>query len=597
MYAALSICQDVCLPATLCAGELVRDGLPDAALFSLADMARKTLEEQRGGPAANPSRPASGDPLSLPCGVRVIYLENGRIVSDGWSNQANLLQNARLAAMRALNVKAPAKEAPVACLVEVTLPAKPLGKNGFFAAKKLDTGRQGMHITLGEKDVWLYASDFLVKGRSVSSLTEDACSSLGAKPQDVVDERLKFEVYDAAMALSLPDAPPVRLYRGGKLFDISQLDRAAVDAALTRARQWYVANRQEDGAFPYVYHPQSDEAKDDDDSQVRRLFNLAALGMLYKANKDAEIRDFGSKALDLVLKDYADDVQKPWGYIKDGENVRLGSAAAALLAIIRLDLLETKGRQAERLAAFIEGMRQEDGSYSTFFLPYGKQGSEDYYPGEAQLALMEWYAARKDAWAITGVSKSLDFYRTYFGKSMSMPMIPWHTQAYVKLHRVKPSPTLADFIFRMNDLLVSAQQRGRDIPEDCRGQIVNPQKRGGNAHVSGTGVYVEGLADALALARELGDSARIDRYRTALIWAMRNLIQFQIKDGCDTWCMPNSAKAVGGFRSTLENADIRIDNMQHCVCALLKARAVLADADYRDIAEAEARDKKQAAAK
>ena len=59
---------------------------------------------------------------------------------------------------------------------------------------------------------------------------------------------------------------------------------------------------------------------------------------------------------------------------------------------------------------------------------------------------------------------------------------------------------LADFVFEINDWPLPMRQWD-GVTEDLRGRFCNPNRRDfGPPHAASTGVYLEGLADALTLA-------------------------------------------------------------------------------------------------
>ncbi|MBV8968192.1 MAG: hypothetical protein JO331_03925, partial [Verrucomicrobia bacterium] len=83
-----------------------------------------------------------------------------------------------------------------------------------------------------------------------------------------------------------------------------------------------------------------------------------------------------------------------------------------------------------------------------------------------------------------------------------------------------------------------------------------------------TGFISEGVAASWEMAIAVGDVERTARYAAAWSEAMRfmtNLIVFPE----DVFALRAGTKAIGGVRCTLTRSDIRIDQVSHCLHALV----------------------------
>jgi hypothetical protein len=107
----------------------------------------------------------------------------------------------------------------------------------------------------------------------------------------------------------------------------------------------------------------------------------------------------------------------------------------------------------------------------------------------------------------------------------------------------------------------------------------------GPPHASSTGVYLEGLVDAFALARALGDQARADRYRRAICGGIRSAMQLQFADETDLYYVRDREACEGALRTTVYDNEIRVDNVQHMLMALLDILTVFTDDDFVDTGE------------
>jgi hypothetical protein len=139
---------------------------------------------------------------------------------------------------------------------------------------------------------------------------------------------------------------------------------------------------------------------------------------------------------------------------------------------------------------------------------------------------------------------------------------------------------LADAVFAMNDWLLGVQQWETAPHPDCQGRFHDPSRPFGPPHASSTAVYLEGLADAVALGRAVGEHDRVDRYRTAIRRGLRSLSQLTFKDDVDMFYISKREAVRGGVRTSEYDNAIRIDNVQHSLTALDKILKVFSPEDY-----------------
>ena len=101
----------------------------------------------------------------------------------------------------------------------------------------------------------------------------------------------------------------------------------------------------------------------------------------------------------------------------------------------------------------------------------------------------------------------------------------------------------------ISDWLLPMQQWD-NLPPDLPGRFYNPSRPDyGPPHAASTGVYMEGFADATALARALGDSTREAAYEQALQRGLRSLRQLQFRDQYDTYYISKKNRVLGALRT------------------------------------------------
>jgi hypothetical protein len=154
--------------------------------------------------------------------------------------------------------------------------------------------------------------------------------------------------------------------------------------------------------------------------------------------------------------------------------------------------------------------------------------------------------------------------------------VPWHTQAAAIIFRLTGDAQWRDYIFEMNDWLLQHQEYGGTVEPDYWGRFYSPHKpEYGPPHASATGVYLEGLVDAWLLAREAGDDKRSAAYLQAIKRGIRSIAQLQFSSALDCYYISRKQRVMGAIRTESDNNEIRIDNMQHALAALLKFKTAL----------------------
>jgi hypothetical protein len=237
-----------------------------------------------------------------------------------------------------------------------------------------------------------------------------------------------------------------------------------------------------------------------------------------------------------------------------------------------------RDRYADLRLALLDGlaaMQLDSGRFMTNFQPSPSSASQDYYPGEALLAIARQYAlSAAPKWRAV-CDKSLPYYVSYFRSNRPAPFVPWHTQAWGQLARATLLAKYADFVFEMTDFLAARQIEAADptVPIYDGGFDVHSTGRTGVS----SAVYLEGFADAVRTAEAMGDHERARQYRAIVRKAARFVLQLQFREE-ECYYIKSPRDVVGGIRNTPGDPSLRIDHAQHGLAALLGAAAVLSPA-------------------
>ena len=364
----------------------------------------------------------------------------------------------------------------------------------------------------------------------------------------------------------------VETYRGNRLIPTDLPAVELTDKVISGVARWFMSNQDADGALPYKYDPSSDTYSTSD-NPIRRFMASIAFNRMAHALGRQDMKVAAQKNLDYNLSRFY-RVENNYGMITWQGSVKLGSMALAGLAIVESSFAEKWKRELTALRKTIDSLWQQSGAFKTFLYPSGRNDNQNFYPGEALLFWATCLQQQHDSGLMDRALKSTFYYRRYFWKDPNPAFVPWHTQAATVLFRLTGDSCLRDYIFEINDWLLPHQQWGGSLDPDYWGRFYSPDKPFGSPHASATGVYLEGLVDALVLAREIGDVARADAYDQAIRRGLRSMAQLQYHDDFDAYYVKRKVRVIGAVRTESANNEIRIDNLQHGLMALLKYREI-----------------------
>ena len=365
---------------------------------------------------------------------------------------------------------------------------------------------------------------------------------------------------------------PVTLFRGSTLVEpmpYTMSDRA--EALANGIGQWFMRNMSADGSLPYKYWP-SQGKKSPADNAIRRFLGTLSLARLGALQENQAMCDAAQRNLRFNLNRYFKDIGGGHGAIVEGNVAKLGAAALAGLAIMDSPGREEFSRELTMLAAGIESLVDDKLGFRTFFFPAERDGDNwNFYSGEALLFWAE--AVRRGMSFAPSVERCAAVSRCcrkiHF-KKRNPAFVPWHTQACTSLFAHSGRREFAKFVFEINDWLLPMQQWD-DLPPDLPGRFYNPGRPDyGPPHAASTGAYMEGLADATALARALGDPTRLSAYEQALQRGLRSLRQLQFRDQHDTYYISKKNRVLGALRTETYDNAIRVDSAAHALLAAIK---------------------------
>ena len=179
------------------------------------------------------------------------------------------------------------------------------------------------------------------------------------------------------------------------------------------------------------------------------------------------------------------------------------------------------------------------------------------------LSLMRLYEYTQNTSYLESVQKAFYYYRNYWRENKNNAFIPWHTQTYKILYNITKDTEVADFIFEMNDWMIDAYQIYKsEYPDEIGGF---PKY----FPTFSTSVFLEGINDAYNVAIMTDDTSHIEKYEEAIRLGTRFMLQIQFNEE-NSFYLENKTRSIGGFKTSLTDNIMRIDNTQHSVMALIK---------------------------
>ena len=362
------------------------------------------------------------------------------------------------------------------------------------------------------------------------------------------------------------------LFRGSTLVRPTPSDgkNRAADLAAGIGR-WMLGNMRPDGGLPYKYWP-SRGSESPADNAIRRFLASLSLARLGEHRGDAEIRDAARRNLRFNLARYFRPLGDGRGAIVERTGAKLGAAALAALCILESPASSEFATELGMLAAGVASLADADLGFRTFFFPAERDGENwNFYSGEALLFWAE--ALRRKSPGAPSLERCVAAFarcRARHLRARNPAFVPWHTQACASLFAQTGRREFADFVFETNDWLLPMQQWD-GLPADLRGRFHDPARpEFGPPHAASTGAYLEGLADAWALARSEGDRARAAAYGRVIDRGLRSLRQLQFRGPHDMFYIAKRKRVRGALRTEAYDNTVRVDSAAHALAAALK---------------------------
>ena len=400
------------------------------------------------------------------------------------------------------------------------------------------------------------------------SFREENNITVSQMRSEIVETQI-FETYQ--FIVSLRNQPKViPILRGNTLVPIESVTKENVMKLANDMGNWLVTHVRENGRMTYKYWPSRGQ-ETAVNNMIRQAMASVCLVRMFARPEDKALLGTIDRNITYFLEKFYHK-EGDLGLIEYNEKVKLGAVALTTLAIVESPLREKFAAYEKPMLNLIDHLWNDDGSFTTFYKPAGRNDNQNFYSGEALLLWARLYSQTEDPQLHDKILKSFEYYKNWHltPKNRNPAFVPWHTQAYYIVWQKTHLDELKDFIFEMNDWLLDMQQWEGTRFDDEKGRFYNPKKLYGPPHASSTGVYLEGLIDAFCLAREIGDKQRQENYRIAIIRGLRSVMQLQFADEVDMFYISRRNIVKGSIRTTVYDNEIRVDNIQHNLMGIMK---------------------------
>ena len=365
-------------------------------------------------------------------------------------------------------------------------------------------------------------------------------------------------------------------YRGNNLLLQSAVNRYSIENALKQAANYLRYHTTAKGRNTYEFDYKTGE-RTFSSVPVAVIRRLASTWILAEAGNylnSPAYRNAAKRSLEYILQQhYQFDEAADFGYLIVKKQTNIGCSGFLINALCAIDDPTFYPEVLEASVKFI--LSQEDknlGLVYPMYLPVRNEifeGKQLYYPGEAFTGLINYYKKHPNSEITLLLERCYPYYHNLFRTSEKrINMAAWMSKPYAGMYSITADKKYADFIFEINDFVASKQFEINTTYIDKVGTL----SQSGN--ICATGVFLESLAEGLQTAKLLKDNARISHYTKTILLGLRYIMQYQLTRE-DVKGGVQEKLVLGGFKTSPIDRSIRVDNVQHCLCAMLRALETL----------------------
>ncbi len=434
-------------------------------------------------------------------------------------------------------------------------------------AGRIEHGRHAVEFSKGGASAVLTGGATVTRGLSEEEMFQTLCQDAGMAEDCFTDAAMTITRHRTEHWIEDKTDPAgfFELYRGHQLLRPEDLKPELVEKATADALDYFTRHQLEDGSFDYIYTIH-DGALLGGQSTIRQAGGTYSLCKGAAHFQTPERIATCKKALDLFaskeVTNEAGDAYLNW------EGTRLGLTALATLAMAEFTVDEDYKELASRLTDSMVKLIGPDGRMEVDFT--GKPGSENsqqFFPGEALLAIVRMTARYDNPTWREGLERAFEYYVPFWREQGSSAFVPWQSLTWAEMYFVTGERKYADFAFELIDWSQARQNRtsyGTWARDDYGGALTQTLSVAPNFS---TATHCEPVARVIEAARDLGEDAKAERYLDRLRHALRFSLQLIVQEK-DLFYLEDPTPALGSVRYRLGDDEVRIDGVQHFVTAM-----------------------------
>lgn len=345
------------------------------------------------------------------------------------------------------------------------------------------------------------------------------------------------------------------------------------------------------GAYSYEYNALSDTIDHGDKVNMVRMAGTAfSVAMMAAKTIDITLENKFHTSAQLAFKylfSYAHSTKSidDGIFIAQNNEYPYGKLGATALALLGLQFGSFyKSHQSERQGFIntILGLQEEDGSFNCYIqLNKKRRSTQNYFPGEALLALCYELKNQKNAAITTCILNSFNYYRQHFRNYPHTAFVLWQVSAWALFYKILESDSdiqraskahsiskadIAEFVYEQTDWILNLQHTEQTTRIS---EFIGGFPRTGIPH-SVSSCYIESVIRAAQLAYNRENSEKYIKYKKASLLGLEFLLRLQLKEE-EAFIFPNPEFATGGISGTLVSFQLRGDRDQHAITAFLAA--------------------------
>jgi len=429
-----------------------------------------------------------------------------------------------------------------------------------FLKNNIELGIHAIEIMVNNTPIIFKESVPISNNYDLEYLLERLCNKASLNKECYINDNIDMYRYDTLTFMGDRAENITDLYRYNILINMDDINNDMIYDRLLLAHDWFIHTiKHDDLLLEYLYYP-SEDTYSLDNNHIRQLASLWSITELNSFLKNNKTNNLINTTLTYYLEFL--NSTETFSYLTINNESKLANNAFLILSLLNTPGYPNQEYLLEQLANGILSLQYDNGSYHTYFFSERNTGI-DYYPGEAMLSLMKLYHYNENESYLESVKKGFSYYRDYWRNNKNNAFITWHTQTYKLLYDQTQDAEIASFIFEMNDWVIDTyQMQSSKYPDEIGGfPLYYPTFT--------TSVFLEGINDAYTVAVAENDSFHMQKYKEAIRLGIRFVLQTQYTEE-NSFYLENETRAIGGFRTSLTENSIRIDNTQHGVMALMK---------------------------